>query len=218
VNDTPVGATIAPSASEVSDFEPLRNPNDMAEQVHEESLAEPGMQEPVLAAAEATGELDDHNDDTPVGVTIAFGASDESDFQPLRNPNDMAEQVHEEPLEEPVMQEPVMAAPEAGTTSKDGEKVAATEDPLTTRQVDVQVVDMTAEMFDSAVEVSRQAIASHKLDVDVAKEIKKKFDQLHGPVWTCVVGDSYGLFVTHKSENFAHFYVDSKAIVLFRAT
>ena len=83
-------------------------------------------------------------------------------------------------------------------------------------EVKVQNTDMSDDMLQEAIRVAQLAIARYKMDVDIAKHIKEYFDDKYSPVWNCIVGKNFGVFVTHQASNFAHFYVGSKAVVLFK--
>ncbi|KAK1405164.1 Dynein light chain [Heracleum sosnowskyi] len=43
----------------------------------------------------------------------------------------------------------------------------------------------------------------------LARSLKKEFDSLYGRVWHCIVGKSFGSFVTHSPGGFIYFSVDS---------
>ncbi len=80
----------------------------------------------------------------------------------------------------------------------------------------IQNSDMPEEMLERAIQVAFQGLKKHTLDVDVAQYIKTAFDDKFQPVWMCVVGKSFGVYVTHQANHFAHFYIGQRAIVLFR--
>lgn len=84
-------------------------------------------------------------------------------------------------------------------------------------KVTVQNSDMPEEMLQEAVEVAFRAIKRYNVDVEIARYIKTTFDDRFKPVWMCVVGKSFGVYVTHQANFFAHFYIGQKAIVLFRS-
>ncbi|KAK6250443.1 Dynein light chain [Theobroma cacao] len=46
--------------------------------------------------------------------------------------------------------------------------------------------------------------------------LKKEFDALYGPAWHCIVGKSFGSFVTHASGGFLYFSVDKLCFLLFK--
>lgn len=43
----------------------------------------------------------------------------------------------------------------------------------------------------------------------LARSLKQEFDKLYGPAWQCVVGKSFGSFVTHTPGGFVYFSIDS---------
>lgn len=44
----------------------------------------------------------------------------------------------------------------------------------------------------------------------------QEFDSLYGPAWHCVVGKSFGSFVSHSPGGFVYFSVDSFSFLLFK--
>ncbi|KAE8710657.1 Cell number regulator 6 isoform 1 [Hibiscus syriacus] len=46
--------------------------------------------------------------------------------------------------------------------------------------------------------------------------LKKEFDALYGPAWHCIVGKSFGSFVTHAGGGFLYFSVDKFCFLLFK--
>ncbi|XP_008226642.1 PREDICTED: uncharacterized protein LOC103326215 [Prunus mume] len=51
----------------------------------------------------------------------------------------------------------------------------------------------------------------------LARALKKEFDSVYGPAWHCVVGTSFGSFVTHSPGGFVYFSVDdSLSVLLFK--
>ncbi|KAB2615879.1 dynein light chain [Pyrus ussuriensis x Pyrus communis] len=51
----------------------------------------------------------------------------------------------------------------------------------------------------------------------LARALKKEFDSVYGPAWHCVVGKSFGSFVTHSAGGFVYFSVDeSLSVLLFK--
>lgn len=51
----------------------------------------------------------------------------------------------------------------------------------------------------------------------LARALKKEFDSLYGPAWHCVVGKSFGSFVTHSPGGFLYFSIDdSLSVLLFK--
>ncbi|KAM7498708.1 hypothetical protein LguiA_023122 [Lonicera macranthoides] len=50
----------------------------------------------------------------------------------------------------------------------------------------------------------------------LARSLKKEFDAEYGPAWHCVVGKSFGSFVTHSPGGFIYFSLDSLSFLLFK--
>ncbi|KAK6229451.1 hypothetical protein SCA6_018402 [Theobroma cacao] len=50
----------------------------------------------------------------------------------------------------------------------------------------------------------------------LVRAIKKEFDSAYGPAWHCVIGTSFGSFVTHSAGGFVYFSIDSLSILLFK--
>ena len=53
--------------------------------------------------------------------------------------------------------------------------------------------------------------------LDVAESIKKQFDERWEPSWHVFVGRNFGSFSTHETRKFLYFYVEDKAVMLFKA-
>ncbi|PHT79693.1 hypothetical protein T459_17745 [Capsicum annuum] len=53
----------------------------------------------------------------------------------------------------------------------------------------------------------------------LAFTLKKEFDEVYGPAWHCIVGTSFGSFVTHSVGGFMYFSMDHKLhVLLFKTT
>ncbi|KAF9609102.1 hypothetical protein IFM89_013356 [Coptis chinensis] len=53
----------------------------------------------------------------------------------------------------------------------------------------------------------------------LACTLKKEFDGVYGPAWHCIVGTSFGSFVTHSVGGFLYFSIDNKLyFLLFKTT
>ncbi|KAJ8772125.1 hypothetical protein K2173_027302 [Erythroxylum novogranatense] len=50
----------------------------------------------------------------------------------------------------------------------------------------------------------------------IAMSLKKEFDSVYGPAWHCIVGKSFGSFVTHSSGGFVYFSVDKLCFLIFK--
>ncbi|AED92796.1 unnamed protein product [Arabidopsis thaliana] len=50
----------------------------------------------------------------------------------------------------------------------------------------------------------------------MAFNLKKEFDKGYGPAWHCIVGSSFGSFVTHSTGCFIYFSMDKLYVLLFK--
>ncbi|KAK9050860.1 hypothetical protein SSX86_030163 [Deinandra increscens subsp. villosa] len=50
----------------------------------------------------------------------------------------------------------------------------------------------------------------------IALNIKKEFDKVYGPAWHCIVGSSFGSFVTHATGCFLYFSMEKLYILVFK--
>jgi len=46
----------------------------------------------------------------------------------------------------------------------------------------------------------------------------QEFDSTYGPAWHCIVGTSFGSYVTHSVGGFLYFSIDKAHILLFKTT
>ncbi|XP_076881343.1 dynein 8 kDa light chain, flagellar outer arm-like [Bidens hawaiensis] len=85
------------------------------------------------------------------------------------------------------------------------------------RKVVIKSADMKEEMQTEAVNIAVAAFENCSVEKDVAEQIKKQFDKNHGPTWHCIVGKNFGSYVTHETNHFVYFYLESKAVLLFKS-
>ena len=71
----------------------------------------------------------------------------------------------------------------------------------------------------SAIEfVQTKAQKSGKIqDVDLAKDLKRLFDEKFFPTWQCVVGKNFGSDISFEERNMLYFHFNSTAILLWKA-
>ncbi|XP_057951738.1 uncharacterized protein LOC131146278 [Malania oleifera] len=94
-------------------------------------------------------------------------------------------------------------------------------DFLSCNGVKVVSVDMPPFMQIHAVDCARKARDSLEKFTSkaLACTLKKEFDGAYGPAWHCVVGMSFGSFVTHSVGGFLYFSMDKKLyVLLFKTT
>ncbi|KAK9287864.1 hypothetical protein L1049_016306 [Liquidambar formosana] len=85
------------------------------------------------------------------------------------------------------------------------------------KKVVIKSADMIYDMQKEAVDIAIAAFEKHGVEKDVAEHIKKEFDKKHGPTWHCIVGRNFGSYVTHETNHFVYFYLDQKAVLLFKS-
>jgi dynein light chain LC8-type len=78
--------------------------------------------------------------------------------------------------------------------------------------------DMTEEWNRDAIKAARDAfsmtIAAGDVHATIADFIRKKFDRDHDRGWNCVVGRSFGAFVTHEIKTYMYFTVQPGTYIL----
>ncbi|XP_073284315.1 uncharacterized protein [Primulina huaijiensis] len=87
--------------------------------------------------------------------------------------------------------------------------------------VRVVAVDMSPSVQIHAVNCARKTHDSLEkfTSKSLAFTLKKEFDEAYGPAWHCIVGTSFGSFVTHSVGGFMYFSMDHKIyILLFKTT
>jgi hypothetical protein len=78
--------------------------------------------------------------------------------------------------------------------------------------------DMSEEWSKDAIKAAREAfaltIASGDVHSTIADFIRKKFDRDHDKGWNCIVGRSFGAYVTHEIKTYIYFSVQPGTYVL----
>ncbi|XVE91978.1 hypothetical protein REPUB_Repub01dG0057400 [Reevesia pubescens] len=85
--------------------------------------------------------------------------------------------------------------------------------------VKVRASDMPLPLQNKAFKCARDQLDSMpgKLDSKrLALALKKEFDSTYGPAWHCIVGTSFGSYVTHSLGGFLYFSIDKVYILLFK--
>jgi dynein light chain LC8-type len=68
-----------------------------------------------------------------------------------------------------------------------------------------------------AIDITSVAMEKYVTEKDIAGFIKREFDKKHGPTWHCIVGRSFGSYVTHETRNFIFFFLNQFGILLLKA-
>ncbi|ODQ65086.1 hypothetical protein NADFUDRAFT_46852 [Nadsonia fulvescens var. elongata DSM 6958] len=86
------------------------------------------------------------------------------------------------------------------------------------RKATIKSVDMSEELQTIVVNLTLQALEKFTIEKDIAAHIKKELDQRCGVTWHCIVGRSFGSYVTHETKHFIYFYVGQIAILIFKTS
>jgi dynein light chain LC8-type len=73
------------------------------------------------------------------------------------------------------------------------------------------------DMQQAAIDTASVAMEKYTTEKEIAAYIKKEFDKKYDPTWHCIVGRSFGSYVTHESRNFILFYLNQFGILLLKA-
>ncbi|KAF7016836.1 hypothetical protein CFC21_030364 [Triticum aestivum] len=126
--------------------------------------------------------------------------------------------VERKPAAEPSGGEGKAAKPE--TKEREAAKVKGDAASGEGRKVAVRVraADMPLALQRRAIWIAREVVLSTpRLESKrLALALKKEFDTTYGPAWHCIVGTSFGSYVTHSLGGFLYFSVDKAYILLFR--
>ena len=71
----------------------------------------------------------------------------------------------------------------------------------------IKARDCDEAMAHKSVWLAADALEEHKVEKDLARAVKEGMDAAFGGPWHCVVGRSFGSFVTHESGSFIYFYI-----------
>ncbi|CAH8832470.1 unnamed protein product [Trichobilharzia szidati] len=82
----------------------------------------------------------------------------------------------------------------------------------------VKYVEMPIDMQQDAVDICYQGIEKFTEECEIASYLKKEFDLKYGPNWHCVVGKSFGSYVSHEENGFIFFHLKGYCAMLFKAS
>lgn len=87
-------------------------------------------------------------------------------------------------------------------------------------KIRIKAADMSAPMQEHAFRCARDCLdAVGKLQSKrIAYTLKKEFDKIYGPAWHCIVGTSFGSYVTHSLGGFVYFSLEKVSVLLFKTT
>ncbi|KAK3043074.1 hypothetical protein RJ639_001189 [Escallonia herrerae] len=90
-------------------------------------------------------------------------------------------------------------------------RVRAADMPLALQNRAFRCTRDTLDSMPGKLDSKRLALALKKMNLVV-----KEFDALYGPAWHCIVGTSFGSYVTHSLGGFLYFSVDKVYVLLFK--
>ncbi len=76
---------------------------------------------------------------------------------------------------------------------------------------------VSEDMQQDAIDIASVAMEKYTTEKEIAGYIKKEFDKKYDPTWHCIVGRSFGSYVTHESKNFIMFFLNQYGILLLKA-
>ena len=76
---------------------------------------------------------------------------------------------------------------------------------------------MSETMQKQATKCTSQAVEWFTNYNDLAKHVQKSFQRLHGPVWSCIVGNDVGWDIAHCPGHYIQFDYGEVAIALFKS-
>ncbi|CAN7034676.1 unnamed protein product [Brassica rapa subsp. trilocularis] len=85
--------------------------------------------------------------------------------------------------------------------------------------VRVRASDMPLSVQNRAFSLSRELLDATPGKADnkrLALALKKDFDSAYGLAWHCIVGTSFGSYVTHSVGGFLYFQIDKVYVLLFK--
>eukprot|EP00606_Chrysophyceae_sp_TOSAG23-5_P001256 GSChrysophyteH2.ASY1.ANO1.939.1 assembled CDS len=97
-------------------------------------------------------------------------------------------------------------------------KKAAGKSKVEKMQPQVFAEDMSEEWSKDAITAARAAfaltISSGDVHATIADFIRKKFDRDHDRGWNCIVGRSFGAYVTHEIKTYIYYTVSPGTYIL----
>lgn len=87
-------------------------------------------------------------------------------------------------------------------------------------EVKIKKADMATSMQEHAFQCARECLNTTEklLCKNTAYTLKKEFDKVYGPAWHCIVGTSFGSYVTHSVGGFVYFTMGKVSVLLFKTT
>jgi len=77
--------------------------------------------------------------------------------------------------------------------------------------------DILKDAITTSIEILSGSAADSEDNSDAIQKIKEHMDKAWSPCWHVVCGRSFGSLVTHEANRFVYFYVEDKAIMIYKA-
>ncbi|WRX16408.1 Dynein light chain [Theobroma cacao] len=95
-------------------------------------------------------------------------------------------------------------------------KVRASDMPLPLQNRAFRCARDQLDSMPGKLDSKRLALALKKIAYDEDSLAFQEFDSTYGPAWHCIVGTSFGSYVTHSLGGFLYFSIDKVYILLFK--
>ena len=79
------------------------------------------------------------------------------------------------------------------------------------------LVSRAEDMQQDAIDTASVAMEKYSTEKEIAGFIKKEFDKKYDPTWHCIVGRSFGSYLTHENKDFIFFFLNQFGILLMKA-
>ncbi|KAH7301376.1 hypothetical protein KP509_23G022400 [Ceratopteris richardii] len=88
----------------------------------------------------------------------------------------------------------------------------------TALEISIKKADMAVTMQEHAFRCARECLSApgKPMSKHTAHTLKKEFDRAYGPAWHCIVGRSFGSYVTHSVGGFLYFSFGKTSVLLFK--
>ncbi|BHF62915.1 hypothetical protein SprV_0200590400 [Sparganum proliferum] len=83
--------------------------------------------------------------------------------------------------------------------------------------IELVKVDLPDEERDIALEKLNRLLNKYSVEKDIAQKLKKRMEKRFGGCWSCIVGSSFGCFLSHIEHAYLQARAERKEVILFRA-
>ncbi|VUZ46369.1 unnamed protein product [Hymenolepis diminuta] len=90
-------------------------------------------------------------------------------------------------------------------------------DKMSAMKAKVHQTDMKEKMQQEAVNAVAQAIVNEESAVLMATAVRKHFDELYGPSWTCIIGRDFSSSFAYEKKKHISLEMAGQQILLFKS-